>query len=265
MDFSFGIVTGGGCDDRIGKIISSIVALSIPRYEIIIVGSTGISGDNIKIISFDESLKAAWITRKKNLITQAAKFENIVFLHDYVVFDHDWYQGFLKFGNNFEAVMCRIKNLDESRYRDWCLWNRNNSIMDWVIYPNRTLIPYDLSNIKELLYFSGTFWVAKKNFMEMYPLNEDLVAGQAEDVEWSKRVQKVTRFQLNSYSEVKLLKNNLVVFQEPGKFREAMIRLLITTRFSKIDFIYRKIPSYLENNLYSVLKLTSRILVRMKS
>jgi hypothetical protein len=31
MDFSFGIVTGGGCDGRIKSIIASIEALAIPN------------------------------------------------------------------------------------------------------------------------------------------------------------------------------------------------------------------------------------------
>jgi len=38
------------------------------------------------------------------------------------------------------------------------------------------------------MYIPGNFWVAKKNIMQKYPLNENLLWGQAEDIEWSKRV-----------------------------------------------------------------------------
>ena len=46
----------------------------------------------------------------ENLITSMSKFENIVYLHDYVYLDKSWYEGFLKYGNNFEVVVNRIIN-----------------------------------------------------------------------------------------------------------------------------------------------------------
>ena len=42
-----------------------------------------------------------------------SKFENIVYLHDYVYLDKSWYEGFLKYGNNFEVVVNRIINFDK--------------------------------------------------------------------------------------------------------------------------------------------------------
>jgi hypothetical protein len=264
MDFTFGIVTGGGCDERIREIISSIEELEIPNYEVLVVGPTSVRGGNITTIPFDETVKKAWITRKKNLITNQAKYENIVYLHDYITFDRNWYQGFLDFGNDFEAVMCRMNNFDGTRYRDWCLWSRNHSIIDWVVYPNRTLISYDLTEVKSHLYFSGAFWVAKKSFMENCPLNEDLVAGQAEDVEWSKRAQEFSQFKLNNFSMVNLLKTNLVVAQEPGKFRMLLISKLLTNSLIDVDMLYKKIPSRLEDLLYRQLQGASKVSVPLK-
>ena len=265
VDFSFGIVTGGGCDDRIKVIIASIESLAIQNYEILIVGPTELSGKSISIIPFDEEIKFAWITRKKNLITSHARYENIVYLHDYIVFDHDWYHGFLAFGDQFDAAICRINNLDGTRYRDWCLWNRNHSIMDWIVYPNRTLIPYELLGVKSHLYFSGAFWVAKKNFMERFPLNEELVAGEAEDVEWSNRVQDATQLQFNEHSGVSFLKNNLVVFQAPGKLRLWIISMFLTTSLGKIDRLYKALPIPLEDFLYRQLGNASKLSLRINS
>ena len=84
MDFSFGIITNGDNDNYINQIIDSIEVQNIPNYEIIIVGATKVSRVNTTIIPFDESVKAMWITKKKNLITLNAKYENLVFLHDYI-------------------------------------------------------------------------------------------------------------------------------------------------------------------------------------
>lgn len=57
MDFTFGIVTGGGCDERIREIISSIEQLEIPNYEVLVVGPTSVRGGNITTIPFDETVK----------------------------------------------------------------------------------------------------------------------------------------------------------------------------------------------------------------
>ena len=51
------------------------------------------------IISFTEKDDLGWITRKKNLIAETAKFENLAIVHDRIFFETDWYEddrGFFK-------------------------------------------------------------------------------------------------------------------------------------------------------------------------
>ena len=119
MEFTFGIITAGNLDTRV---INSIYQQGIPKdkFEIIVVGGDYIPEyPDIKHIEFDESKRPLWITRKKNMITKNAKFENIVFLHDYYFLWRSWYEGFLKFGNDWDVCMNKILNLDSSRFRDW--------------------------------------------------------------------------------------------------------------------------------------------------
>jgi hypothetical protein len=211
MKFTFGIITGGRVED---KVINSILDLKIPEFEIIIVG-----GDKptkyslIRHIPFDENKKKAWITKKKNLIVKNATYENIVFMHDYVILDQNWYKGFKKFGNNFDVCMTQIKNLDGSRFRDWCSWDDPN-----LNYPNGGIpkgsgsnhvivLPSYSYDKKEHMYISGTYWVAKKSLMKQEPLNESLVWGESEDVEWSKRILPKFNYKMNTYSTVHLLKD----------------------------------------------------------
>jgi hypothetical protein len=86
MDFSFGIITDGNSDLNLLIIINSIYQQNIENFEIIIIGNSKIKkNDKINIINFDESLRSSWITKKKNIISENAKYENIVFLHDYVI------------------------------------------------------------------------------------------------------------------------------------------------------------------------------------
>ena len=66
MEFTFGIITNGSCDNYIQEIIKSIEKNEIPIYEIIIVGNTRIESTiNIQTFVFDEGMKENWITRKK--------------------------------------------------------------------------------------------------------------------------------------------------------------------------------------------------------
>ena len=99
MNFTFGIITNGENKKNLIKVINSIHKLNIPNYEIIIVGNIFIESNKTIIINFDENIKKSWVTKKKNIITSTAKFENIVYLHDYIIFNKDWYLNFLNFGN----------------------------------------------------------------------------------------------------------------------------------------------------------------------
>lgn len=209
MKFTFGIITDGNSDTNLHLIIDSIENQNIPHtdYQVIVVGGKQLNRLNTFVVPFDESIRCRWITRKKNIITTSAWYENIVYLHDYITFEKDWYQKFIKFGNDFDICMNRIINPDGSRFRDWSIWPHNNNEMDNIVLPNREcLIPYDITNLSKYMYISGSYWVAKKQVMLEYPLNENIMWGQGEDVDWSFKVREKYKFSINSHSVVKLLK-----------------------------------------------------------
>jgi len=209
MNFTFGIVTSGNADNFISTIIDSIVKNNIPNYEIIIVGNTNIEEtSNIKKIYFDENIRKDWITRKKNIIVNNAKYENIVLLHDYVTFVDGWYNGFLQFGNDFEFCITKIINNDGKRFRDYTLYP---NFLDYDNYfKDNCLLPYDFkNNIKtnKYMYISGSYYIIKKHIACKYLLDESLIWGQGEDLEYSERLQSNgVIIKCNHYSEVYLLK-----------------------------------------------------------
>lgn len=225
MDFTFGIITNGNNDKDVDKIILSIEKQNIPNYEIIIVGNSKIIGKNIKVIPFNENIKNGWITLKKNIITNEAKYENIVYLHDYIIFMDGWYEGQIKSGNDFKIRMDKIIDINGLRYRDHCIWPHNNNEMDDLIGRD-CLIPYDITHLTKYQYISGAYWIAKKEVMLEFPLDENLSWGFGEDVTWSKIVRERFQFQMNINSTVKLIRDNKDrVFNEPD---ENKIKLLKT-------------------------------------
>ena len=217
MDFTFGIITGGNNDMMIDDIISSIELENISNYEVIIVGNSLVNRKNTKVINFDENIKSLWITSKKNLITRESKYENIVFLHDYIKLEKGWYQGQLISGNDFKIRMDKIININGERFRDWCIWPHNHNNMDSFI-GRECLIPYDITHLSKYMYISGAYWVAKKEVMMEFPLDERLGWGEGEDVIWSRQVRNKYEFSINPNSIVRIIKPNKArVFDETSE------------------------------------------------
>lgn len=207
MNFTFGIITIEGNEGRVDTMIDSIhTAMGrYDLYEIIVVGGKGVKGVNH--IDFNENAKLSWITKKKNMITQNAKYENIVYLHDYIALDSNWYSGFQHFGNDWDVCMSPMVNTDGTRYRDWCL-------NPWKVKDSALQLPYNVPSLNEIMYISGAYWVAKKSVMEQYPLNDTLSWGESEDIEWSMRCLPNVVYKLNLDSKVHLLKKKSVKFAE---------------------------------------------------
>ena len=224
MNFTFGLITNSGADDNINLIIDSIERQNIPDYEIIIVGDYSGARDNLTVIQFDETIKPSWITRKKNIITENAKHDNIVYCHDYIKLCDGFYDGWKQFGNDWDIAMNVIKNTDGGRFRDWLVWddpsygNGRYISEPWCKEPlffegRAALAPYSY-NKTEYMYISGAYWVAKKRVMQHEPLNEEIVWGQGEDLEWSKRVLPRYKYVMNESCAVQLLRHKDVVFPD---------------------------------------------------
>ena len=217
MKFTFGIVTENTVSD---EVLQSIIQQNVSEYEIIIIGGykDWYKFPNIRHFEFDETIKPAWLTKKKNLITENAKYDNIVYLHDYFIFEDGWYDGFKKFGNDWDICMNVIKNADGTRFRDWCAWNdpEINFPVGGEINVNnpnhRIMLPSYSYNKTRYMYISGSYWISKKYVMQEEPLNEDLVwkawiyhPGTADDTEWSDRVLRngKYKYKMNEFSSIK--------------------------------------------------------------
>lgn len=223
INFTFGINSDGSeisCD-FMAQSIKSIENLNIPNYEIIIMGNADQLRNkfkNLKVINFDETFKPLWITRKKNMITEYAKYENIVYIHDYIKFDLDWYEGFKKFGTNFEICTSKIRTIDDVRFRDWTMfpWHHcyggklatdTRKLWEYSgIINNECMLPYDETRLNKYQYLTGCYWVGKRNIMLKNPLDNNLVWDQGEDCEWSQRITSKYQIKMNQNSTIRFMK-----------------------------------------------------------
>ena len=186
IQWTFGIITVYEDKERLLDIIDSIRRMNIPEYEILFVGggdSSDIEGNDIRKIDFDESEKPLWITRKKNILVQNAKYDNVVVMHDYNKFDVNWYTSFKEFGTDWDICSCPQFLITGMRNpMDWSLWDKPGYGRAWSL-------DYRDWSQTEYMYISGGFFIVKKHVMIEEPLNEELLWNQEEDVEWSMRVR----------------------------------------------------------------------------
>ena len=138
IQWTFGIVTGFEDYQRLDEILKSIRALSIPEYEIILIGGGNsdfiVFAEDVKVVDFDESQKPRWITRKKNILVNEAKYNNIVLMHDYHVFDKDWYENFKSFGTDWDICSCPQYLITGARNpMDWSLWDKPEHGRAWSL------------------------------------------------------------------------------------------------------------------------------------
>jgi hypothetical protein len=185
------IVTSGSDDDRVHQIIDSIEIMSIPEYEILVVGglTTTIDRSNTIHVPFDESSSPAgrWLTKKKNLGVKHSKYDVLVIMHDYHVFEPDWYIEFEKFGMDWDICVHQIRHSVEQasiRGNGW----RVGTIPGYPEIPYAMTIPWDIDCFIPYMAIQGAHCVAKKHVLIEQPLSESLIFGDPEDIEWSSRV-----------------------------------------------------------------------------
>ena len=195
MKFSFGILTLYENTQQIQEVIDSIKKLKIPEYEILLIGPKNEQFKNT--IEFDENQKQGWITRKKNVLVDSCKYDNVVVMHDYYTFDKDWYKNFIKFGDDWDVCSnAQLLINDKRHFTDWVTW-------DSPIFPRYTAMSYDDWSHTLCMYQSGGYMIVKKDFYKKFPMNEDMTWGTAEDVEWSLRMRTSAKWKCNGKSIVK--------------------------------------------------------------
>lgn len=200
--WSFVIVTDGQSNDALSQCLKSILDENLrENYEIIVVGQNSnipIINEHINYIKYHSIFcLPGWITYKKNIGAELSKYDKIVFMHDYITLCEGWESGYNNMPEHFDVCTNKIHYVDGRRARDWTVYD----------YPNigQALVPYS-QNISEYWYCSGAYFICNKQFYLRNPLNEKLRWGEAEDVEWARRIRKNAIIIFNPNSTCKFVK-----------------------------------------------------------
>jgi len=202
--WTFGILTNGKRDEAAEAEIESILALKIPHCEIIVCGAFR-NKNKRKIKHIDFNPEIAWITKKKNMICEAAKYENIVVTHDRFIFDKDWFNGMKKYGNYFDLLSCVIKNPHGNRAEDWITFGTD--LNSKVLTGKHGLLEY--RDWDKNGYIDGGLYILKKSSWKKANWNNKLSWGEGEDIDLAKEyynagvVARFNPFSLCNTSSIK--------------------------------------------------------------
>jgi glycosyltransferase involved in cell wall biosynthesis len=186
-ELSFVIPTIGDADSRINQIIDSIEKQNIPNYEIIIVGGGAESIIRTNTTHIPITTELDNLSRKKNIGIAASKYDTLVIMHDYHVFDDSWYIEFEAFGQDWDICVHAVYHSKEQGHIRGNGW-RACLIPQYPELPDAMCIPWDIDCLVPYMPIQGSYWVAKKHVMVAEPLSEQLMFNQGEDIEWSSRV-----------------------------------------------------------------------------
>ena len=173
-NWTFGFICGAGREEWIDRVIDSIISQNVPNFEIIVCGkSKPKKASFIKYIYSDEER----ITTKKNIIAKNAKYENIVIIHDRVLFDKDWFNGMKKFGNMWDTIACQIRHRGLRCY-DWT--SMGSTRIHWSEkFLDSALLRYD--DWDHYATVMGSVHIFKKSAWEKVKFNDGMYYPDFED------------------------------------------------------------------------------------
>lgn len=193
FDVTFGICVNGD-SPYLDTLIASIhdmyhLSENVGKYKIIIASQTD-----------------KWLPAKKNWIADQAQYPNLCIVHDYYKFDKFW-DGWSAAMNKLycpDVQCCAIETLEGKRSADWMI---NPNVLDKAMdtYPELAdilrkagphengpryvnALPYTVSDLTNIQYISGGYILCKTDLLRKVRMDETLLPGSSEDVEWSERV-----------------------------------------------------------------------------
>lgn len=215
--WTFGIITKGQRNDLLEQVLKSIRALKVPNYEIVICGTYFDRKEpDFRYIPFSEKDDKGWITKKKNIITENARFENVVIGHDRLLYTPNWHEGMKEYGSYFDALSCEmvIKDTDFRTF-DWYMhsYDLKAPPQSWPfftasrrgIHQSCMGLHYDDWDYRAVM--TGSVGIFKRSLLKLVPWNEDYFWNEDEDAELSRRLHKAgALIRFNPYSKLETLR-----------------------------------------------------------
>jgi hypothetical protein len=183
--WSFGIITNGLKNDRVSKLINSIILQKIPNFEILVCGKYEYEGETLECLKYLSDIEnegdiRAPISKKKNIIASHCTHQNIMILHDRYTLPSDWHLKMIEYGNYFELLSMPNIGGNKGRVSDWNVYSSLPSGVN-----RKDLILPEYTQWSPWWYAQGGILIVKKDLYLSSPLDDRLHWGELEDVQFS--------------------------------------------------------------------------------
>lgn len=220
---TFGICTGYENAEHLIKCVNSIrnQALAMDDYQILVIGPEApdpiveeLDAADIEFLTFDESVRPRWITKKKNILARKADFDRLCIMHDYMWLTPNWATRLLDFEiyNYWNVLAFPQQRADGGRFwYDWSGFRGPRELDDRQFYD------YKDWDHNDEVYISGNIFCVHRGLLLEHPFDENLGHMQEEDLEWSRRIAPYVHF--------KCAYNSLVCHQKEHRDQEFFDKL----------------------------------------
>ena len=189
---SFCIITNGKRPEKLHREIASIHALGMPDYEILVGGEVPDGLDRVRVVQAPDAARGGRLGEMRNRLTEQARFDHLVVADDDLVFLADFYDGLLRFGEDYEVQCVRLLNPDGTRYWDWSTFGGPRG---------HVLLSY--AETDPHVYVTGGLCIMKTSVARRLKWDEGIGYYEGEDIEFSFRLRAAgISIKFNSHSTV---------------------------------------------------------------
>ncbi len=199
--WTFGILTAGPSPNAAGM-VREILALDFPAVEVIICGPMpeGAPDDRrVRRIDLERPEPRGWITRKKNMIAEAARYLNLCIMHDRFFIPPQFRAAMEHYGNVFGFLTFpQVYFPDRTgetiqRYPDWNVLKWDGDLAKRLrtgVHDGNDFLHLRYDDFLETAYCCGGIYIAKKNLWNLIRQDEALFHCEYEDVNFGLECQR---------------------------------------------------------------------------
>ncbi len=199
--WTFGILTAGP-SPRAAQMARDLLALDLPKVEVVICGPrpAGVPEDpRIRVIDLERPEPRGWITRKKNLLAEAATHENLCLLHDRYVITPDFARALLSCGRTASFVTFpQVYFADTTRrfpqrYPDYQVLYQREGIQAAHlsnIYDSNHILHPSYDDFSETAFCCGGLYVTRRTLWNLVRQDEALYHCEWEDISFGLDCQR---------------------------------------------------------------------------
>lgn len=199
--WTFGILTAGPSVTA-ERMMRDILAHAPSDCEVIICGPMpeyAPSDERIRHIDLEAPEPRGWITRKKNLIADAARYDNLCILHDRFVFPPEFFKAMERYGDLFsiltfpQVYFADVSRSCVQRYPDYQVLRMGEGVRDTFRtkrYDGNSIFHPRYDDFAETAFCCGGVYVVKKPVWNLIRQDESLYHCEWEDVLFGLEAQR---------------------------------------------------------------------------